>query len=242
MTSPLTAQILNNNGKRARQDESESLAAELMASTGDEEDLENESGDTTLLLASSHSPAPEQDHELEQSSEVTTPEPTSGHMQPTHRHHRISDRRPPCYTSPESSLPPWKFVSPRETNPAARPPSAMAHRAHTPIPQTALEHEGTPLPDTANVLVSYDQHGDTTYTSQPTEQIELDPNNPVNAEVLSFTDKLPMAGVYLFNADHRKVVREQVAMVKAYHQDGVMQAQIAYQREREGRLNRVAGQ
>jgi hypothetical protein len=242
MTSPSTAEVLNDNGKRARQDESEStkVTGTVVASTEDEGNPEHETGDTALLLASPHSSAPEEDHELEQSSDLTTPKPTSGHIQPRHHNRQISDRLPPRHTSPERSLPPWKFISPRETNPAAGPPSAMSHRAHTPIPQTPPRREGTPLPNTTSMLVSHDQHGDTTYTSSSMEQLELNPSHPLDAEVLAYTDKLPMSGKYLFNANHKKIVREQVAMGTAYLQDDVLQASITHEIQKQGL--RVPGQ
>jgi hypothetical protein len=263
MTSPSIAQVLNHNGKRARQDESESPKGEAMASTedeenpenetehgtlllasphtprpGDEEKPENETGATTLLLASRHTPIPE-DHGLEQSSELTIHKPTSGHMQPTHRNHLTFERRF-HFTPPESSLPPWKYISPREINPAARPPSAMAHRAHTPLPQPPLSREGTPLPDTtANMLTSLSHHGKTTYTSEPTEQLPLNPNDPGDAEILAFTDKFPMPGAYMFSAEHNKTKRQQVAMAMAYQQEDVLHADLVCKTEKRSR--RVPG-
>jgi hypothetical protein len=263
MNSPSTAQVLNDNGKRARQDEIESPECEVMASTEDEEnpendtehgtlllasphtprpedeeEPENETGDTTLLLASRHTPIPE-DHGLELSSEITTHEPTSSHMQPTHRNHLTFERRL-HFITPESSLPPWKYISPRETNPAARLPSAMAHRAHTPLPAPPLSREGTPLPDTTpNMLTSHSHHGKTTYTSESTEQLPLNPNDPGDAEILAYTDKFPMAGAYMFSAEHNKTKRQQVAMAMAYQQEEVLHADLVCKGEKRSR--RVPG-
>jgi hypothetical protein len=208
-----------------------------MASTEYEEKPENETEHGILLLTSRHTPIPE-DHGLEQSWELTVPEPTSGDMQPTHRNYLTFERRF-HFVPPESSLPPWKYISPRETNPAARPPSAMTHRAHTPLPQPPLSREGTPLPDPTNMLTSLSHHGKTTYTSEPTEQLPLNPNDPGDAEILAFTDKFPMPGAYMFSAEHNETKRQQVAMAMAYQQEDVLHAELVCKNEKRSR--RVPG-
>lgn len=220
-----------------------------MASIEDQGNLENGTDPTTQLAALPRSPPSEtvalspplEEFTLSTPREHISPEPMSTLNQATDLVYLVDSRTPVRHHSPGSSLPAWKFISPRQSNPAARPSSAMAHRAHTPLLQATHERAATPLPDSSDVLVEHEQHGDTTYTSAPTEQIVLDPDDPGNADVLAFTDTLPMAGLYLFNAKHRKAVREQVAMIKAHHPDDVSQARTAWQIEREGRTNRVPG-
>lgn len=68
------------------------------------------------------------------------------------------------HLAPPSSLPPWRYTSPREQNPAARLPTAMEHRAHTPLPRFANARK----PDATPMLTEYKQHGITTYSSEST--------------------------------------------------------------------------
>lgn len=69
--------------------------------------------------------------------------------------------------------------------------------------------------------------------------MDLDPQDPGSSEILSYTDTRPMAGMYLHNAKHKQVVREQVDQIAAYQQDSVADAQEASRLEREG--NRLPG-
>lgn len=91
------------------------------------------------------------------------------------------------------------------------------------------------------MLVEHERHGDTTYTSESTEQMELNPQNPDDACILSYTDTRPMAGMYLYNAKHKQVVRDQVDQVIAYQEADVVKAHEAWVREQEGRINRIPG-
>lgn len=151
----------------------------------------------------------------------------------------VNSRTPLEPRPPESSLPAWKYTSPRQSNPAARPPSAMAHRAHTPLPQFA-NRSATPVPlDNDAMLEQNEQHGVTTYASESTQQLEPDPDDKDHQDILAFTDTLPVAGKFLWNADHRKTTRKQTEMAWAYQQDDVVDAETAYWMERKS--HRVPG-
>lgn len=89
------------------------------------------------------------------------------------------------------------------------------------------------------MLVEHERHGETTYASETTEQMDLDPKEPDSSDILSYTDTRPMAGMYLYNAKHKQLVRDQVDQITAYQQDSVADAQEASRLEREG--NRVPG-
>lgn len=92
------------------------------------------------------------------------------------------------------------------------------------------------------MLVEHERHGETTYTSEPTEEMKLDPRNSDDTYVLRYTDTRPMAGMYLYNAKHNQVVRDQVDLVQAYQQADVLKAQKAWKRQEQGRHNRVPGE
>ncbi|GAB7329476.1 hypothetical protein MBLNU13_g01254t1 [Cladosporium sp. NU13] len=127
------------------------------------------------------------------------------------------------HLAPPSALPAWRYISPREQNPAARMPTAMAHRAHTPLPQFANAR----TPDATPMLTEYKQHGITTYSSESTEEIGLDLNGRDDRDVLSYTDKVPMAGKYLRTAEYRAGMKEQEDMLEEYSERDVLDAKNA---------------
>jgi hypothetical protein len=139
-------------------------------------------------------------------------------------------RKPPEYFyPPRSSLPPRRYISPREHNPAARPPTAMAHRAHTPLPQFANARS----PDATPMLTEYKQHGLTTYSHESTEEIYLDPDARDDRDVLRYTDKVPMAGKYLQTAEYREGMRAQENMLEEYSERDMLDAQNAVDMQRD---------
>lgn len=77
------------------------------------------------------------------------------------------------------------------------------------------------------MLTEFQRHGITTYATESTDQIELDPNDPDDREVLSYTDKVPMAGKYLQTAGYRKGMRAQEDMLEEYGPHDVLDAQNA---------------
>lgn len=130
-------------------------------------------------------------------------------------------RRPlPSMMQPPSSLPAWRYTSPREQNPAARLPTAMAHRTRTPLPQSANAR----TPDTTPMLTQHNEHGMTTYSTASTEEIGLDPDDRDDRDVLRYTDKVPMAGKYLRTAEYREGMRAQEDMLVEYGESGVRSA------------------
>ena len=139
-------------------------------------------------------------------------------------------RVPIQFNPPQSSLPMSRYISPREQDPAARLPTAMAHRAHTPMPQFADERATR----SAALLTGHEKHGITTYATKSTEQVELDPDIHEDRDVLRYTDKLPMAGSYLWNSDHQKHRREQEAMIRMYPKDDIRDAQTTAQMAKDG--------
>lgn len=133
-------------------------------------------------------------------------------------------RDPLRYHSPPSSLPARRYISPREHNPAARLTTAMAHRAHTPMPQIANGRATKPKA----MLTQFKQHGVTTYDTESTEQVELDPALRDDRDVLKYTDKVPMAGKYLWNTSYRRCTREQEAMLRKNYREDVADAETAH--------------
>ena len=127
------------------------------------------------------------------------------------------------HLAPPSSLPVWRYISPREENPAARLPTAMEHREHTPLPQFSSAR----IPDATPMLTEYKQHGITTYSSESTEEIGLDLNDRDDQDVLRYTDKVPMAGKYLQTAEHREAMRAQEDMLEEYSEHDVLDARNA---------------
>lgn len=111
------------------------------------------------------------------------------------------------YTPPKSSLPPWTYTSPRLMNHAVRQPSAMAHRAYKPPPQTPNNRSATPAPLHKELFTEHGLHGQTTYTSMPLEQIEFDPDDYFDKQMLEITDERPMGGNYLTSAKHTQDVK-----------------------------------
>jgi hypothetical protein len=130
-------------------------------------------------------------------------------------------RRPlPSLIQPPSSLPAWRYTSPREHNPAARLPTAMAHRTRTPLPQSANAR----TPDATPMLTHYNKHGITTYSTESTEEIGLDPDDRDDRDVLRYTDKVPMAGRYLRTADYREGMKAQEDMLVEYGESDIRSA------------------
>lgn len=66
------------------------------------------------------------------------------------------------------------------------------------------------------MLTEYKQHGLTTYSHESTEEIDLDPDNRDDRDVLRYTDKVPMAGKYLQTAEYREGMRAQEDMFEEY--------------------------
>lgn len=130
-------------------------------------------------------------------------------------------RRPlPGLIQPPSSLPAWRYTSPREQNPAARLPTAMAHRTRTPLPQSANAR----TPDATPILTRHNEHGITTYSTESKEEIGLDPDDRDDRDVLRYTDKVPMAGKYLRTAEYREGMRAQEDMLVEYGDSDVRSA------------------
>jgi hypothetical protein len=164
----------------------------------------------------------------------TEHEPTDSHMatlnQETNLVRWTESRVPTHFNPPQSSLPMSRYISPREQNPAARLPTAMAHGAHAPMPQFADERATR----SAALLTGHEKHGITTYATKSTEQVELNPDIREDRDVLRYTDKLPMAGSYLWNSDHQKRRREQEAMIRTYYREDERDAQMAAQMAKDG--------
>lgn len=156
-----------------------------------------------------------------------------------------ASRDPVPNISPCSSLPPWKYISPRATSEIVRPPSAMAHRASTPLPQTpdgSRPRPRTPTPAPRELLDEHGLHGRTTYTSMPLEQSDLDPANPGHARILAASEEMPMSGWYLSSSEAKRGFRGQVAMYSDYFWEDTEQLQELCEDEWKLRLNRLPGQ
>jgi hypothetical protein len=96
--------------------------------------------------------------------------------------------------APDSSLGQWMYVPLSMTHSTARVPSAMAHRAHTPSPEIANERARTPTPDQTAVLFGqHELHGMSTYSSEPPELMELNPEDYEDSKILEFAWERPMA-------------------------------------------------
>lgn len=128
------------------------------------------------------------------------------------------------FFNPPSSLPAWRYTSPREHNPAARLPTALPHRVRTPLPQFANAR----APDATPMLAQHDEHGITTYSTESTEEIRLDPDDRDDRDVLRYTDKVPMAGKYLRTAEYREGMRSQENMLEEYGEHDVRSAMDAH--------------
>lgn len=237
MTSSSIPQDGDGTENRERQSRSESPPPAVVAPTEDQQHLEIETKLATWLATSPPSFSRE-DHKPSPPPADNTPNSMVALNQPMHGVHLTKSRMALRPRSPKSSLPPRKFLPPRKSHPAVRPPSAMAHRAHTPLPPSSNERARTPLPNAKEALAEHEQHGETTYTSETPGQ---DPRDPKNADILLYSDSASMAGMFLFNANHKQAVREQVDMAMAYQQDEVAEAQAAWWNEKDNRLNRVPG-
>ena len=162
-----------------------------------------------LLLPPEHEPTPSNMTTVDQETIIAprtlSREPLEGHL------------------APPSSLPVWRYTSPREQNPAARLPTAMEHRAHTPLPQFANMR----TPDATPMLTEFKEHGITTYSFQSTEEIGLDLDDRDDRDVLNYTDKVPMAGKYLRTAQYRKGMKAQEDMLEENSEHDVPEAKNA---------------
>jgi hypothetical protein len=126
--------------------------------------------------------------------EVSTPTQTSASEEktPIQRYTRPELIR--MGRAPESSLGQWLYVPLSMTHSTARVPSAMAHRAHTPSPEIANERARTPTPDQTAVLFDKNpSHGMSTYSSEPPELMELNPEDYEDSKILEFAWERPMA-------------------------------------------------
>lgn len=176
--------------------------------------LSNQETDTIDVQPEGFVLFPPPDHEPIPSNMVTPSQETDS-VQWT------ASRRPlPSMIQPPSSLPAWRYTSPREQNPAARLPTAMAHRTRTPLPQSANAN----TPDTTPVLTQHNEHGITTYSTESREEIGLDPDDRDDRDVLRYTDKVPMAGKYLRTADYREGMKAQEDMLVEYGESDVRSA------------------
>lgn len=145
------------------------------------------------------------------------------------------------YEEPQSSLPPFQYVSPRETNQAARAPSAMSYRAYTPVPATGNERAATPLPGSRDLLAGHELHGQTTYTTQPREQLELDPQDRYDSEIMEFAREKPMAGKYLQTAPYKQALKQQADIARAYQQEESEHNENLYWDEKKNKLSKLQG-
>jgi hypothetical protein len=96
---------------------------------------------------------------------------------------------------PPSSLPQFKYTPLRLTHPAMRPPSAMEHRTRTPTPEIASVRATTPTPEQTAVLFNQNErHGQSTYTSEPPQLVDLNPEDrDDDAKIWEFAWERPMA-------------------------------------------------
>lgn len=119
---------------------------------------------------------------------------------PKKRHRR---RTNPAYNrSPESSLPRYRYISPRQSNEFVRTPSAMSHRAYTPSRAStpAASRSSTPAHWSMgtdgtlenDLFAESPLHGMTTYTSMPLEH-----TRKVPSEVDGQIKDEPRSGRYL---------------------------------------------
>ena len=171
---------------------------------------------------------PPPDHELPPSTMTMTTL-----NQPTTPIPWTMSRQPLDYLQPPSSLPPWRYTSPRLQDPSARLPTAMAHRAHTPLPRPAT----ITLPTATPMLKLYNQHGLTTYStssSPTTHHISLNPADPNDRDVLGYTDAVPMAGKFLRTAEYRKGMKAIDDRLREHGPLDVLDAENASQMAKEG--------
>ena len=112
----------------------------------------------------------------------------------------------------------------------------MEHRAHTHMPKFANAR----LPDATPRLTQFNRHGITTYSSESTEEIGLDLNNREDRDVLSYTDKVPMAGKYLQTAEYREGMKAQEDKFVEYSELDVLNAEKHHDDQK--RPPRVPGQ
>ena len=127
--------------------------------------------------------------------EVSIPTETSESGENNHIRHY---RRPELFgmpREPPSSLPQFKYTPLRLTHPAMRPPSAMEHRTRTPTPEIASVRATTPTPEqTAALFNQNERHGQTTYTSEPPQLVDLNPEDrDHDARIWEFAWERPMA-------------------------------------------------
>ena len=159
---------------------------------------------------------------------TATPMPDFGSpsLKKQKKQHRRRRRPPAVNLSPESSLPPYKYISPRQNNEFVRTPSAMAHRAYKP------SRAGTPAASRASTPAQYSEQSDdepnshlftesprhsmTTYTSMPLERYRVIPSDTGGPAV-----KQPRSGFYLWNGmeELRQELRKTVATTSKGHEE-----------------------
>jgi hypothetical protein len=95
---------------------------------------------------------------------------------------------------PPSSLPQFKYTPLRLTHPAMRPPSAMEHRTRTPTREIASVRATTPTPEQTAILFNQNErHGQSTYTSEPPQLMDLNPEDSGDdARIWEFAWERPM--------------------------------------------------
>lgn len=198
MSSPPTAPMQNGLAETPQKPPSPTFGDKEIAPSIEDEHSGIRRSASQKQLSSPTSPPPED----------RMPDPVEEASNANKRQKKPQLRLPTRHITPRSSLPPWRYFSHRLKNEFARSPSAMSHRARTPIVETP-QRPGTPITDNSDILDEHGLHGDTTYTSMPLEQMELDPRDPDQASLLGFTDDMPMAGWFLHNSRHRSGIREQ---------------------------------
>lgn len=158
---------------------------------------------------------------------TTTPMPESSSPQPKKQKKKHRRRTNPAYyTPPTSSLPPWKYISPRQNNEFVRTPSAMSHRAYTPFRAAtpALSRTSTPAQHDENcddepnsdLFTESPRHSVTTYTSMALEYQRVVPS-----ETAGQIRREPKSGHYLYNGleEIRQQVRKMVARANEAHEE-----------------------
>lgn len=173
-----------------------------------------QSGHSSLCRSSPLSPPPE-----DKMPNRTEPVSNASKVRP-----KVHAPLPSRHRSPRSSLPPWKYISPRLTNEFVRSPSAMAHRAYTPTVERSARPT-TSTPDGSELFEEHGLHGQTTYTSMPLEQAE-------NAL---------MAGRYLNSSMHRRGILDQVNAIEDYYGEDIEARQDAEEKRRRRTLGFLPG-
>ena len=111
----------NEEGIRPSSDTPDLPQDLIMTFTEHEEHVTQEASNPGQIDISSPSSPPDDEMSSPPAENTIENPPDSESSLPT----LIRSRTPVRFQSPQSSLPVWKYISPRQTNPAARPPSCQ---------------------------------------------------------------------------------------------------------------------